>query len=233
MAFEITKVQEDYLGKIISKINPFNDLSPGEINMLVLNSVRIHLKKGDKLYDFGVPTKSVYVLMDGAIKISTPNFGFKEVIHDMINAPRIFGFQECASKQNLNKNAICISPILTCYAIPFNVIKSLMKENSSFNFQLFNQLSEQILEKENRVEQLMTCDARERVVNFIKNQARQKGIRIGYEILLKHSFTQQDIADFAGTSRQTVTNIRKELKDKNKIHVERRSILIRDINDFL
>jgi CRP-like cAMP-binding protein len=49
------------------------------------------------------------------------------------------------------------------------------------------------------------------------------------ELLIKHSMTQQDIANYTGTSRQTVTSILNDLKKTNKIYFKRNSILIRDI----
>ena len=42
---------------------------------------------------------------------------------------------------------------------------------------------------------------------------------------LKH----QDIASLTGTSRQTVTTILNDLKEKNVINFNRRKILIRDL----
>lgn len=48
-------------------------------------------------------------------------------------------------------------------------------------------------------------------------------------MLIKHGLTQQDIANFTGTSRQTVTTVLNDLKSKNKIHLRRKSILIRDL----
>ncbi|HEY4653495.1 MAG TPA: helix-turn-helix domain-containing protein, partial [Cyclobacteriaceae bacterium] len=42
--------------------------------------------------------------------------------------------------------------------------------------------------------------------------------------------THKDIAALTGTSRQTVTTILNELKDRNLIYFDRRKILIRDLD---
>ena len=52
------------------------------------------------------------------------------------------------------------------------------------------------------------------------------------EMLIRHSFTQQDIANFTGTSRQTVTTILNDLKKNNQIILSRKRILIRDTGIF-
>lgn len=232
MAFEITKVQEDFLAKVLTQVEPFTLLSNDDIYFLVNSSDRLLFKKGDKIYRPGHSDVCLYILLEGSVKITTPNLGGKEVIHELLNSPSIFGLSECYQKNKSKNTAISLSASTVCYSIPFEVLNELMNSNQKFNLKLFHYMSECIKEKENRVEQLMLADARERVVKFIKENAIKRGIRIGYEILLKHNFTQQDIADFAGTSRQTVTNILKDLKDNNKIHIERKTILIRDINDF-
>ena len=59
--------------------------------------------------------------------------------------------------------------------------------------------------------------------------AEKYGTNIGDEILLKHDLTHQDFANLTATSRQTVTVTLNELRDKNLIYMERRKILIRDI----
>jgi CRP/FNR family cyclic AMP-dependent transcriptional regulator len=72
-------------------------------------------------------------------------------------------------------------------------------------------------------------DARERIIQFLKINAQSFGQAVGFEVLLKHDFTQQDIANFTGTSRQTVTTVMNDLKKRNQIFFKRKSILIRDI----
>ena len=48
--------------------------------------------------------------------------------------------------------------------------------------------------------------------------------------MIKHSLTQQDIANLVGASRQTVAAILNELRKSNLIHFNRNTILIRDID---
>lgn len=232
MSFEINKVQEEILEKLLSKIEPFSILESADVRRLILSARRIQVKKGGHIFEPGDLPSDVFILLEGAVKVSTPNYGYKEVIHELVNAPSVFGLSNCCLNGSIKNNATSLSHGSTCYAIPFLVIRDLMKLNPEFNLKLFSFLSERIKEKEQRVEQLMLNDARERVIGFIRKYAMEKGIRIGYEILLKHNFTQQDIADFTGTSRQTVTNILKDLKEKKMIKVQRRSILIHDINGF-
>ena len=75
----------------------------------------------------------------------------------------------------------------------------------------------------------MFKDARERIIDFLKDSAKKQGKRVGFETLIRHCYTQQDIANITGTSRQTVTSVMNDLKKSNLIYFNRRSILIRDM----
>jgi hypothetical protein len=73
-------------------------------------------------------------------------------------------------------------------------------------------------------------DELQEIVEFLKETAGERGRQVGFETLLKHGLTQQDIANLVGASRQTVTAILNELKKSNLIHFNRNSILIRDMD---
>jgi CRP/FNR family cyclic AMP-dependent transcriptional regulator len=82
---------------------------------------------------------------------------------------------------------------------------------------------------ERKLELLVFKDARTRVVEFLKDAASWKGKKVGSETMIATPLTHKDIAALTGTSRQTVTTILNELKDKNLINFDRKKILIRDL----
>jgi CRP/FNR family transcriptional regulator, cyclic AMP receptor protein len=48
-------------------------------------------------------------------------------------------------------------------------------------------------------------DARQRIIDFVKNSAIEKGRKVGYGFVLKYELTHQDMANLTANSRQTVT----------------------------
>ena len=126
-------------------------------------------------------------------------------------------------------NAISMSIDTTVLAVKISVIKELIKRNSNFSIDLIEFLGKKLKYTEDRLESLALNDARERIIQFLRINAQSFGQTIGFEVLLKHDFTQQDIANFTGTSRQTVTTVMNDLKKHNQIYFKRKSILIRDL----
>jgi CRP-like cAMP-binding protein len=70
-------------------------------------------------------------------------------------------------------------------------------------------------------------------VEFLRDWAYEKGKKVGFETMMKNYLTHKDIASLTGTSRQTVTTILNELKDKNIINFDRRRILVRDMEKLV
>jgi len=60
--------------------------------------------------------------------------------------------------------------------------------------------------------------------------AEKYGKKIKVEVLVKHDLTHQDMANLTATSRQTVTTVLNDLKEKDLIYMERKRFLIRELD---
>ena len=94
--------------------------------------------------------------------------------------------------------------------------------------QLLHRIGDRLRKAESRLEGLIFKDARQRIIDFLKDTALQQGRKVGFEMTFKHCLTQQDIANITGTSRQTVTSVLNELRKENLIYFNRRNFLIRN-----
>ena len=114
-------------------------------------------------------------------------------------------------------------------AVKVTDFQQLMQHNQRLIFSCLHHLSQRLQRVEERLAKLVLKDARERIIEFLVEAAGREGRRVGYETLVKHYLTQQDIANLTGTSRQTVTSVLNDLRKSNLIYFNRNSILIRDI----
>lgn len=105
----------------------------------------------------------------------------------------------------------------------------LMHDNPRLVFAVMQYITQRLQRVEERLVRLVLQDARKRIIEFLVETAGRDGRRVGYETLIKHHLTQQDIANLTATSRQTVTSVFNDLKKMNLIHFNRNTILIRDM----
>ena len=104
--------------------------------------------------------------------------------------------------------------------------------NPKLNFEVTRTIGDRLMKVERRLESLVFKDARQRILDFIYNNAIEKGMKVGFGMKLKHDLTHQDIANLTATSRQTVTIVLNELREAELINFDRKSILIHSMDDF-
>ena len=141
----------------------------------------------------------------------------------------MFGEMCVVGEQNRKDFARVMNQDAQYFTLKVEDFKRLMRSNHQLSVNVLNMIGDRLRRVEDRLESLIFKDARTRIIDFIKDSASKRGRQVGFETLIKHSLTQQDIANLTGTSRQTVTSVLNELKKLNLIYFTRKSILVRDL----
>lgn len=209
-------------------------LNEDNLDYLSDNIKEVKLPKYSFLYKMNEVADQLFILKEGIIKISSFTNDSREVIKAVIHSSMSFNGHAITSQNNvLREDAQSMDRACVIYAIDSAVIRELLRRNFQFSMDVMTMMSHKIKKTEARLESLILEDARTRVINFLKENANKFGKRVGMdEMLIRHSFTQQDIANFTGTSRQTVTTILNDLKKNKQIILSRKRILIRDTGIF-
>ena len=221
--------------KIIDKVamlrqfKIFSDLNEEELQDLARATEIKAIAKHKYIFKCGDDCNFLFVLINGTIKVGNTSVDGREVIKTILHPTALFGESGLSSKGSRTSFTKAIDTDVRFLQIDVATFKELMKSNFDFNLKVVESLGNKIAKIENRLESLVFNDARTRIVDFIRDNANKFGRKVGYEMLLKHSLTQQDIANFTGTSRQTVTSVLNDLKSSNQIYFKRKSILIRDL----
>ena len=211
------------------QLSLFKNLEPQEIAQLCHMAKVKKYNRGEKVFDIHQKSDKIFFLVSGSVKIANQSDYGREVIQRIVEPASMFGELSLFNEAYRKDFAIVLSNEATIYVLPLLSIKKLLHGNTRFSMTLLNFLGERLKQMENRLEALVFKDARERIIDFLRESANKKGKKVGFELLIKHSLTQQDIANFTGTSRQTVTAVLNELKKSNLIYFNRKSILIRDV----
>jgi len=206
----------------------FSELNDAELRRLEAMTIHTVVKKNHFVYCAGDQSDCIYFLVKGIVKISNQAEDEREVIKHILHPMAIFGELGLAGEQQRQDNAQAMEEV-QLYRIPVQEFQRLMQTNHKLAMNVLAMIGGRLKRVEDRLESLMFKDARERIIDFLKDSAKKQGKRVGYEMLIRHCYTQQDIANITGTSRQTVTSVLNDLKKSNLIYFNRRSILIRDM----
>lgn len=185
--------------------------------------------KGDYVYFNNEPSNSLYFLKKGSVKIATVSSGGRESIIAVLQPGEIFGESALAGTNNREDFAMSIEDDTLICEMPVKDLEELMAKHPTVTMKVTRLLGLRLLKLERKLRDLVFKDARTRIVDFIREMAVENGKPVGDEILIKHAFTHQDIANLTASSRQVVTTVLNELREENLINFERKRILVRDM----
>jgi CRP-like cAMP-binding protein len=186
-------------------------------------------KRGDYIFLPEENADKIYFLETGRVKVGTYNDEGKEVTKAILGPGEVFGELALVGADKRRDFAIATEET-NCCILSMAEIKSLMREYDGLSLFLMRIMGRRVLDMEKRLESLVFKDSRTRVVEFLYNLAREKGQRVGYEMLVRRFLTHQEIANLTATSRQTVTTILNELRNKNVLTFNRKRMLVRDMD---
>jgi CRP-like cAMP-binding protein len=181
------------------------------------------------IYMPGDPSDVIYFLARGTVKIGTHSVDGKEVIKSLIHPMAMFGELGLIGESERQDFAQALKEDVNLYVLKVEDFKKIMRQNFDLCNKIISLFGSRLVRAESKLESLIFKDARTRIIDFIKDAVHQRGRRVGYEMLLKHSLTHQDIANITCTSRQTVTLVLNELKKSDLIYFNRGKILVRDM----
>jgi CRP-like cAMP-binding protein len=167
--------------------------------------------------------------VSGRVKIGHYLETGDEVVTAILAKGEVFGELAMAGEDRRRDFAQAVEASTIC-PLTTGELKNLMYENKELSFKILKLIGLRIMKLERKLELLVFKDARTRVIEFLKDAASWKGVRVGFETMIQTQLTHKDIAALTGTSRQTVTTILNDLKEKNLINFNRRQILIRDLD---
>lgn len=213
--FSIPQQQFD-IANIFQNANPYKDNAPKTY------------KKGQYIYLQSEQANKVFFVAKGKVKIGTYSESGKEITKSFVQVGEFFGELALLGEGKRRDFAVATEST-TIYTLTTGEMQHKMKQSFSLNMFIMNKLGKRLRKIEHRVESLVFKTSRDRIVDFLKEQAAERGVRIGYEILVRGFLTHQEIANITATSRQTVTTVLNELRNKNLIYFNRRKLLIRDM----
>jgi CRP-like cAMP-binding protein len=175
------------------------------------------------------PSDHIYFLAKGLIKIATHSDDGKEVIKSLFQPLAMFGELGIIGETKRQDLAQALREEVHIYVLKVEDLKKLMRNNFQLTDKVMALFGNRLMRVESKLESLIFKDARTRIIEFIKDSVALSGRKVGFEHLLKHSLTHQDIANITCTSRQTVTLVLNELRKSDLIYFNRGKILVRDM----
>ena len=171
--------------------------------------------KNDYVYFSEDAANKVYLIEKGKVKIGYYTEDGEEVIKAILRKGELFGEKAILGEEKRNEFAQSLDNSTSICPIGIPTLHELMRNNQNLTLSIYKFLNFRFKKLERRLELLLFKDAKDRVLAFLEDLKTEYGYccpKTGNTIV-KHPYTQKDIASLIGTSRPTLNVIMNQLKD--------------------
>ena len=207
----------------------FATLTEDESARLAAVSKERTFRKHDFVYRHGDDATYMYIVLKGEVKLGYAGVDGREIIRSVVRPHAVFGQTALSGAKQRDGFSQCLSGETVLLQLPVVQVQQLMRQNFGLCQLLLQNLGQQLQTAQKRLTSVVMNDARTRIVEFLKETVKSSGQKVGFEYLIRHCLTHQDIANITCTSRQTVTLVLNELRKSNLIYFNRGKILVRDV----
>jgi CRP-like cAMP-binding protein len=224
----------DYTSEVVGQVGSTvrGDRSAAETRERVLNALRkcdafagcervqladvaeasSYLRTGRRrrIYAQGEPISGLYVVAVGRVRV-------------------VRGANEIAITDRVaHEDSASATDPVELVQIPLRQLRELLVRNGDVSRRLLQLMVERRLETERRIESLLSRSVESRVAEFLIDAAKRHGIPDSRGLLISVKYTHQEIADYVGSTRETVTLTLGDLRRRNLVSFDHRRIVVCD-----
>lgn len=200
----------------LKSVNIFSDLSESDLNSIQEICKTRKYPKNSMIILEEEMGDVVFIVMSGTVKITRVNDEGKEVILAMLGSGEVFGEMAILDGESRSANALSQE---NCEVVTINRedFLNLLKTNNKVSLNLMTEFAIRLRKSDQQIEALSLDDAEHRIGVSILNLAEELGVIRQGVVTVENLPYQQDIANMAGTSRETVSRVMKTFEDRGLI----------------
>lgn len=202
--------------KLLQEMPLFRELSDDELEPIVSISKARFYKNRVFVFMQGDPLDRVFFIKSGKVKIYKTDLTGKEQIISVLQAGEMFPHAGFFRKGNYPAHAEIIEDA-TLIVTPISEFEHILIQYPEVCIKLFKVLGEKIIDLQNRLEEQILHNTYEQIIMLILRLCKTNGNALGDKFVLTTQFTNKDLANMIGTSRETVSRTLNQLKKKNLI----------------
>lgn len=219
--------------KVLSEFTLFRDLTDYELGKVADITITREWKKQSHVFLQGDPLENVYFICGGKIKVYKSDIHGKEQIVAIMTKGEMFPHVGFFRKGDYPAYAEVVEPS-TLIAVPISKFESVLIENPELCIKVFKVLGEKIVDLQNRLEEQILNNTYEQIIKLLIRLGQKHGKELeDGTILLKSEFTNKDLANMIGTTRETISRTLTKMKKEELIEVSDNGNMILNIDVLL
>jgi CRP-like cAMP-binding protein len=209
----------------LQNIDLFKEMAKEEMETLDRITSMSSAKKKEPIYLPGDPSRQVYLLKSGRVKISRITEDGREVTLALLRPGEIFGELEVLEETPRDTMAEALDDTELCIIQQEDFLK-ILKARPDLSIRLTKLIGFRLRNIESRIEELVFRDVPARLAHVLLEMAKEFGKQEGDGVRIGVRLTHQDLANLIGSTRETVSATLGDFKRQGLLHLDGRSILI-------
>ena len=209
----------------------FSELSEDDLREIVKLAVRqVYMKDNMILIEEEIGS-TMFIILDGRVKISRISDDGREVILSILSEGDFFGEMSILDGQNRSANVVTLddSRIMVIRREDF---LQMLHDYPQIAINLLKELAQRLRRSDAQIKSLSLQNATGKVASTLLRIADDSGkIHLG-QVEIPRLPPQQDLANMAGTSRETISRVLKALTKQGHLRKEGSRLIIKDYESF-
>jgi|TARA_B100000745_G_scaffold174339_1_gene114214 CRP-like cAMP-binding protein len=209
----------------------FTDLTDSDLTKIASKMVPRVYKKGQMILLEESMGETFFIITQGAVKVTRLSADGREVILAILGESDFFGEMSLLDGEGRSANIVANedAKVLT---LSRNDFLDCLESYPKIAIALLEELATRLRKSDQQIESLSLSDSEHRIgITLIRLAGELGTIKQGH-VTVKNLPYQQDIANMAGTSRETVSRTLKLLEDKKLVRRENRNLTIYNYDAF-
>ncbi|MFQ6605794.1 MAG: Crp/Fnr family transcriptional regulator [Fidelibacterota bacterium] len=217
--------------ELLQSVPLFGDLSDSSLHKIADQMIIRSYSKGQMILMEESSGETFFILAKGAVKVTRMSDDGREVILAMLGEGDFFGEMSLLDGEGRSANIVAIedSEALTIKRSEF---LSILENYPKIAIHLLEELTQRLRRSDQQIESLSLSDAEQRISITLIRLAEELGTIKSGAVTIRNLPYQQDIANMAGTSRETVSRTLKMLTEKGYIERDGKALIIKDFALF-
>ena len=209
----------------------FTDLTDSDLTKIASKMVPRVYEKGQMILLEESMGETFFIITQGAVKVTRLSADGREVILAILGESDFFGEMSLLDGEGRSANIVANedAKVLT---LSRNDFLDCLESYPKIAIALLEELATRLRKSDQQIESLSLSDSEHRIgITLIRLAGELGTIKQGH-VTIKNLPYQQDIANMAGTSRETVSRTLKLLEDKKLVRRENRNLTIYNYDAF-
>lgn len=206
--------------RVLSGFELFRHLNEEEMYRVIDISISRNLPKSSHIFLQDEPLENVYFMKIGKVKIYKTDANGKEQIVAIMKSGDMFPHIGFFRSGGYPANSEVIETA-TLIVIPIRAFEKVLIENPELSIKVFKVLGEKIVDLQERLADQILNNTYEQILKLFVRIGKIHGEKYKEDlILLKAEFTNRDLANMIGTTRETVSRTLSKMKKEGLLKVD-------------